>query len=179
LEQVVEHAKKLLLLPSLKVKIHLKVIGPIEYVDDTIKANLQMIKHIASSIQQSQGQERLLSYFAEDTTDQTYGAALQDGACRKDGQGILIAEYFSDEKSALKTGVQYALELGHTVGMRHDYHPAHGGRGGPCYGRGIMSYGRPPWTAPQDRTHAWTHCSNADFARWFNKQGFRCAVPKW
>ncbi len=47
----------------------------------------------------------------------------------------------------------FAHELGHNLGMRHDFYKKHKAKG--CDGEGIMSYGTPP--------NKWSECSAADF----------------
>ena len=46
------------------------------------------------------------------------------------------------------------------MGMSHDFASQHGGQGGPCDGKGFMSYG----TAP----NVWSTCSKADFLALYN-----------
>ena len=55
-----------------------------------------------------------------------------------------------------------AHELGHNFGMEHDFEVTHGGQGGPCDGKGIMSYKNPPLV--------WSTCSKSDFQKQFHKQ---------
>ena len=52
-------------------------------------------------------------------------------------------------------GQLLAHEIGHNLGMSHDFDPKHGGNYGPCNNQGIMSYNNPP--------HVWTTCSVSDF----------------
>ena len=54
-----------------------------------------------------------------------------------------------------------AHEVGHNMGMLHDFDEAHGGDGGACDGTGIMSYG----TVPQK----WSTCSKNDFEAHYNQ----------
>lgn len=49
-------------------------------------------------------------------------------------------------------GQLIAHEMGHNLGMRHDFSPQHEAMG--CNGQGIMSYGNPP--------NKWSPCSKAD-----------------
>ena len=51
-------------------------------------------------------------------------------------------------------------EMGHNMGMQHDFNDVHGGEGGPCDGTGFMSYGGAP--------HQWSTCSKADFFALYN-----------
>ena len=59
-------------------------------------------------------------------------------------------------------------ELGHNLGMWHDFDLKHGGNGnqgsgGRCEGHGLMSYGAAP--------DKWSSCSNEDFVDAY-KRGF-------
>ena len=57
-------------------------------------------------------------------------------------------------------GALLAHEIGHNLGMEHDFDTSHGGTGnpgtGPCDGQGIMSYTDPP-------PLQWSTCSVKDF----------------
>ena len=56
-----------------------------------------------------------------------------------------------------------AHELGHNFGMLHDFDRAHGGRWGPCNGKGIMSYGSFSY-------NQWSTCSRSDWERHFTSR---------
>lgn len=49
-----------------------------------------------------------------------------------------------------------AHEIGHNLGMSHDFANKHGGDGGPCNSKGLMSYG-------SARPTQWSQCSKNDF----------------
>jgi len=51
-------------------------------------------------------------------------------------------------------------EMGHNMGMLHDFDETHGGDNGPCNGQGFLSYG----SAPQQ----WSTCSKNDFLALYN-----------
>ena len=53
-----------------------------------------------------------------------------------------------------------AHEMGHNMGMLHDFDDTHGGSGGACDGTGIMSYGSAP--------NVWSTCSKNDFLALYN-----------
>ena len=65
-----------------------------------------------------------------------------------------------------------AHEIGHGLGMEHDFDTSHGGTGdpgtGPCAAKGIMSY-EADWNNPNQR---WSTCSRSDFERHY-------AAEKW
>ena len=65
--------------------------------------------------------------------------------------------------SAVKTAEVVAHEMGHNLGMLHDFDDQHGGQNGACNGQGIMSYG----TFPQQ----WSSCSKADYLARYNQVG--------
>ena len=65
--------------------------------------------------------------------------------------------------SAVKTAEVIAHEMGHNLGMLHDFDDQHGGQYGACNGQGIMSYG----TFPQQ----WSSCSKADYLARYNQVG--------
>ena len=54
-----------------------------------------------------------------------------------------------------------AHEMGHNMGMLHDFDSEHGGLNGPCDGTGIMSYGSAP--------NVWSTCSKNDFLALYNE----------
>ena len=54
-----------------------------------------------------------------------------------------------------------AHEMGHNMGMLHDFDEEHGGQNGPCDGTGIMSYGSAP--------NVWSTCSKNDFLALYNE----------
>lgn len=72
-------------------------------------------------------------------------------------------------------------ELGHNIGMQHDFHKSHGGNNSPgsntrgCEGEGLMSYGSKEDTwRPSKRPNAWSTCSNSDFVTWYKTKGHTC-----
>merc|ERR1711971_926113 len=54
-----------------------------------------------------------------------------------------------------------AHEIGHNLGMNHDFDAIHGGKGGPCDKGGFMSYGK--------HDSQWSKCSRSDFTAHYNK----------
>jgi hypothetical protein len=62
--------------------------------------------------------------------------------------------------NVLSSSEVVAHEMGHNMGMLHDFDSEHGGDNGPCNGQGIMSYGSAP--------NVWSTCSKSDFAALYN-----------
>ena len=63
-----------------------------------------------------------------------------------------------------------AHEIGHNLGMSHDFTTAHAAAG--CDGTGIMSYGNPP--------NQWSTCSKADFtAQYKVRESMWCMPGKY
>jgi hypothetical protein len=60
-----------------------------------------------------------------------------------------------------------AHEIGHNLGMDHDFSTAHTASG--CDGKGIMSYGNPP--------NEWSTCSKADFTAQYKVRESMWCMP--
>jgi len=160
---VVEFAKPLLLHPSLDIGINLKILGA-EHANMTLEASVEN----AVKLQALQN-DHLNSYFCYDLGSGTVGIAYVGAACSKYGYAVNINEYFTDLNSEITSARVFVHELGHNIGMFHDFDQIHGGYKNPCNGEGLMSYG-----VLANGPDKWSTCSNDDFISWFRLEGYEC-----
>ena len=95
------------------------------------------------------------------------GVAYLGKVCRND------QDYKKQSISVYHTQISFmgyllAHEVGHNLGMSHDFAPKHGGNGGPCDKKGIMSYGG---------LYQWSECSVNDFTEHYNKYKSNWCLP--
>jgi len=99
--------------------------------------------------------------------------------------GVNINEHISwPGRAELVTGRTFAHELGHNLGMEHDFAQKHGGNnrpgsGGRCEGKGLMSYGScNPRCHDSRMPDAWSTCSISDFEALFKQSAHKCLAKK-
>jgi len=174
LASVVELAKPKMLLIDLKVE--LRIVGTMKRYNRNIASTDAWITRIRRN--ENKGLRGPISYFSADTSPRGNGIAYVGSACSLDGRQINIVER---RQTPLATARTFVHELGHNIGMLHDFDVKHGGnnkagsniRG--CEGEGLMSYGskrRPTWLSR--RPTAWSTCSNGDFENWYRSEGHTC-----
>merc|ERR1719369_221627 len=167
-DKVVQLAKSKFSHDSLTIKVTLEVVE-ISHFNETIEASDANITHL----QQQEWHGVLTSYFCkEKKRSGAIGIAFLGTACTGMGYACNINELHSSITPDIKTARTFAHELGHNLGMSHDFDSEHGGtgypgEGGKCDGKGLMSYG-------SDRPDIWSSCSDTDMLKWWKKEGHEC-----
>ena len=112
-------------------------------------------------------------------TDNNYDARGVDGrvgniglSCPPAKDDIAVTEFWVPIGQPalyyyMETSKTFAHEMGHWLGMWHDFSSAHGGDSSPCNGQGLMSYGN---IAPSD----WSTCSNRNWQADYRRTQHRC-----
>merc|ERR1712107_904334 len=165
ISRAVEHAKtRLHMLP---IKVELSVVGSMQYKSSGSngpwRANSYWIQQL-----RDQSADKVVSHFARG------GAAgiAYVGAVCGGYYGVNINEHINwPGRAEWVTGRTYAHELGHNLGMHHDFASKHGGNnspgsGSPCDGEGLMSYGScKPSCRDSQMPDRWSSCSVRDLSR--------------
>jgi len=158
LNQVVQLAKPMMRHNSLTIKVALEI-GEVTHIEETLKAN----NHTLYYLSQTKNHNSLTSYFCKDNgRDTMRGIAFFRAACSR-RSAISINELLYSDHHTAKV---FAHELGHTIGMEHDFEDIHGGDHGKCNHQGLMSYGNTPTQ--------WSSCSDNDFKTWWKEEGHAC-----
>jgi len=103
----------------------------------------------------------------------THGIAHLSAFCSGQKLG-LITEVQKGTENDASNAILFAHELGHNLGMKHDFDKDHGGGGGgvehygPCNDQGIMSY------SPPQLPMKWSRCSRGDQERHYRERGHSC-----
>merc|ERR1719369_2618588 len=167
-KKVIELAKPKFSHDSLTIKVTLEVVE-ISHFNETLEASDEKLKHL----QRSQWHRVLTSYFCKEKVRLgAIGRAYLGSACHGWGFAVNINELYSPITPDMTTARTFAHELGHNLGMRHDFDEQHGGtgfpgEGGKCDGKGLMSYG-------SDRPDIWSSCSDTDMLTWWKEEGHEC-----
>ena len=152
---------------SLGTKIQLFLMPEIKHYNTKFVATMEKLKSLQGGTERALDGAHLMACFGgKDNADSTLGIAFIGSACwpyRNDTK-VSISEW-SDTDAYL--GRNFAHELGHNLGMYHDFDARHGGNGKPgsgssCEGQGTMSYGK---EAPAK----WSECSRKDLQGHYNQ----------
>merc|ERR1712215_228716 len=159
INDVVQRTKPMMLHNSLTIKVALEI-GEVTHIDETLRAN----NHTIYYLEQTKNHNSPTSYFCKDNDgrDTTRGIAFFRAACSRRSAISINELLYSDHHTAQV----FAHELGHIIGMEHDFEDIHGGHHGKCNHQGLMSYGQKPTQ--------WSSCSDNDLTTWWRKEGHVC-----
>ena len=94
--------------------------------------------------------------------------AVCGGSYKSRKQTKFSANFYGNSSSSV--GESMAHEVGHNLGMEHDFDKKHGGNLNPCNGEGFMSYG--------NHKSQWSECSVKDFTALYTLL-MKNGVYKW
>ena len=160
LNSMVVHLQAHMCLDSLGTKIQLERVGDLthhvghDWIADSDKGDLAgPIKEITLA---SDSDAHLFVYLCKDETYGTTGYAWVGTLCRTYWPGFQTS--ISEKRSSVLTTAELVThEVGHNLGMLHDFEPVHKEA---CDGTGFMSYGTHPYE--------WSTCSASDFLGLYN-----------
>lgn len=150
---------------SLGTKIKLERVGDItHHVGETWRAesNSQSLQGPILDITENQPVEAdLYVYLAKDPEFYgTIGLAWLGTLCKRNTDPGYQAGISEKRENVLATAQVVSHEMGHNMGLYHDFDNRHGGSSSPCNGEGLMSYGSVP--------DKWSECSRSDFLAHYN-----------
>lgn len=128
------------------------------YAGITLKGDMESVEKMFSHTAEDLGSADLMLYmgFNKPYVKSGGGIGYVGAVC------LESEEYIENKFSINCYGTSYsamgellAHEIGHNLGMEHDHDEIHGDEGGPCDGKGIMSYG--------EHLSEWSDCSVKDF----------------
>jgi len=166
INKVVDLARPKMSHYSLSIRVVLEI-GEISHIDETLRASEPTIRRLSVENMFSWKSHNVLtSYFCKDIGGGDLGIAFEGAACHP-FEALNIVELSTTIGPDLDTAKTFAHELGHNIGMKHDFDEKHGGDYGNCNHLGLMSYGR-------NRPSKWSSCSDADFKTWWREKGHAC-----
>jgi len=163
LDQMFTHVQSHFCQISLGTQVHIEVLGSYTYhADQTWTATGDIlggsVKDIAAA--DNSGADVQVFMCKDSSFYGTVGIAWVGTMCKTYYSGY-NANLNEKRQNVLSSSSVVAHEMGHNMGMLHDFDDVHGGSNGPCDGTGIMSYGSAP--------NVWSTCSRNDFLALYNE----------
>ena len=140
---------------SLGTKIKVKIDGPIKfYSGKNLQASGPKLQEMWDTTKNDLGSADLMMYMGYDTDLWgTIGIAYKGTVCQHAGYNKYKQSINEWRPTHAEAGHTIAHEIGHNLGMSHDFSESHAAAG--CDKTGVMSYGPP--------VNKWSTCSRADF----------------
>ena len=169
------HAQALYCHSSLGTKIQLEIVGEIKhYQGKYLQATEAKEKEMVEITKKDIGDADLMVYMGYDAKSEPYGGggiAYMSTVC--------LPSTYAGEKSSINEWLLYyseaghliAHEIGHNLGMFHDFDARHSGKG--CDKNGVMSY--------EGLLNQWSTCSKSDFQAhmtYVNQMGQTWCMPR-
>jgi len=143
---------------SLGTQIKFERIGDFKYLDQKIVASGDSLNAINSNAVQNIGSADLVVYMAHDESSLwgTIGIAWCPVICSSAGSNGWKTSINEWRPESVSFGGLVAHEVGHNLGMKHDFDEKHGGQSSSCnQDNHIMAYG--------NSKEKWSTCSKSDF----------------
>merc|ERR1712045_958243 len=143
---------------SLGTQIKFERIGDFKYLDQKIVASGDSLNAINSNAVQNIGSADLVVYMAHDESSLwgTIGIAWCPVICASSGSNGWKTSINEWRPESVSFGGLVAHEVGHNLGMLHDFDAKHGGQSSACNkDNHIMAYG--------SSKEKWSTCSKSDF----------------
>jgi hypothetical protein len=177
--EIHEHSAVIMRHESIGRKVHIHVEAEPVFVDERRNANGVRLSGFVLWLQQNDVCSADVAFhhlLTANGWDGTVGIAYVGTVCHRDCYNSGITEDGWNKGDIAYTARVMAHEMGHNLGMSHNFDEKHEGRG--C--TGYMSYGE-----DQDNATAWSPCANGDWTDNFEEhiQAFgksrteRCMVP--
>merc|ERR1712086_1089885 len=138
------------------------------YSGKSLQASGAKLQEMFTDTKNDIGSADLMLYMGYDTSYWgTVGIAWSPVVCQHSGYNKYKSSINEWRQTHTEAAHVMAHEIGHNVGMAHDFSNAHKAAG--CDGTGIMSYGNPP--------NQWSTCSKADFTAQYKARESTWCMP--